>query len=161
MPELRQVTVRDWGDIDSAPMLTGPEKDAVATVFQETEHDSLVLVPEFKLNEDDHDVVRATDDEALSVEADFGRLAVGYWENYSDGAIRFTQFHRKNDPTINGTNWGCYIPKSTTVVLDAADALGDLDSPQEGLDAFADGGRPLGFDTPDEHGSIQYGGRNA
>lgn len=139
MSELRHVTVTEWADIDDAPLLTGPEKDAVATLFRETEHQNVVVLPEFKLDEDDHDVVRAADDEALSVEVEFGRLAVGYWEDYSDKAIRFTQFHRKNDPEISGTNWGCYIPKSTTVVIQAGGQMDSLESPQAGLDSFARG----------------------
>jgi len=139
MSDLRHVTVTEWADIDSAPLLTGPEKHAIATLFRETEHQTAVVLPEFKLDEADHDVVRAADDGALSVEADFGRLAVGYWEDYSDAAIRFTQFHRKNDPTIDGSNWGCYIPKSTTVVVEASGQMETVESPQAGLDSFARG----------------------
>jgi len=141
MSELRQVTVTDWGDIDSAPVLTGSEKHAAATIFGETGHESVVVLPEFKLGESDHDVVRAADDTALSVEADFGRLAVGYWEDYSEKAVRFTQFHRKNDPAACGTDLSCYIPKSTTVVLDAGPQLDSLDAPQAGLGEFAGGSR--------------------
>lgn len=138
--ELRSVTVRSWDDVDQAPMLTGQEKDAVVEVLRETDQTSLFLLPDFKRDEPDHDVVRLDADEVIDVDADGGRLAVGYWEDYSDKAVRVTQFHRKNDPTIDGSNWGCYIPKSTTVVIEADGNLDDLDSPQRGLDDFIPGG---------------------
>jgi hypothetical protein len=131
--ELRTVTVRSWDDVDHAPMLTGPEKDAVVTVLRDTRHDSLFILPDFKRDEDDHDVVRLNADSVIDVNANAGRLAVGYWENYSAKAVRVTQFHRKNNPDITGSNWGCYIPKSTTVVIEADGHLDSLDTPQRGL----------------------------
>jgi hypothetical protein len=138
--ELREVTVRSWDDVDQAPMLTGPEKDAVVTVLRETTHNSLFILPDFKRDENDHDVVRLDADSVIDVNADAGRLAVGYWENYSPKAVRVTQFHRKNNPDITGSNCGCYIPKSTTVVIKADGHLDSLDTPQRGLNDYADGG---------------------
>lgn len=137
MSELRHVLVNQWSDVDGAPLLSGSEKDAVAVLFNETDHDSVAILPDFKLQEPDHDVVRASNDEVLDVEVEFGRLAVGYWEDYSDGAVRFTQFHRKNDPSVSGSNWGCYIPKSTTVVLEKGPAFDGLETPQQSLGAWS------------------------
>lgn len=59
-----------------------------------------------------------------------------------------------------------WVPKSCVCVFELAEKH-SLSTPQEGLDAFADGGRPIAFDTPDAHGSIAYsdmrftGDRNA
>lgn len=133
---LRDVTVRGYDDIDDAPMLNGDEKQALVEVIESTDFDSLFLLPDFKLDEDDHDVVRIDDDELVDIEHPAGRLAVGYWEDYSAKATRVAQYHRKNDPSLNLANPGCYIPKTTTVVITVDDGIDSIDDPQVGLGAF-------------------------
>lgn len=115
--------VGDWDDIDAAPV-DGRSKERVAQIFRDTEWTSVVWIPEWCLDDEDKDIATVENND---------RLAVGDVDDYSDKAWRLYQPHREdesNDP-------GGYLPKSATVHFERLDTLGDLNSPQAGLEDFA------------------------
>lgn len=123
----RHVIVSEWADIDRAPQVADRDKQRVATILSEQSWEHVVWIPQWVLDDSDKDIetVEASD-----------HLAVGDIEDYSEKAWEFVQPHRQ-DP--NGVPGG-YLPKSAVVVFERLRGVETIETPQQGLDAFAGGG---------------------
>jgi len=122
MPD-EKIPVTNWDTIDAAEALSDPEKQRVATIFTEQSWDIVVWIPEWLL-EDKSDI--ATVESAA-------HLAVGRIEDYSEKAWKFEQRH--GDLTTEE-----FLPKSSVVVLSRVRGVNEIETPQQGLDAFAGAG---------------------
>lgn len=125
------VRVREWTDIDAAPdVVSGVDKQRVATIFTEQSWDHVVWIPTWLLEDDEKDIktVESSD-----------HLAVGDVTDYSDKAWQFVQPHRDGEDGLGDP--GGYLPKSQVVVFERSDGLEAVDTPQADLSAFggADG----------------------
>lgn len=118
--------VAGWDDIDRATEPTDRDKQRVASIFSEQSWDYVVWIPTWLLDDADKDVE--------TVEAST-HLAVGDVEDYSDKAWRLHQPHRNSgidEPKA-------FLPKSSVVVFERARGVEAIETPQQGLGAFADG----------------------
>jgi hypothetical protein len=115
-----KIPVTNWDTIDAADTLDDPEKQRVATIFTESSWDIVVWIPEWLL-EDKDDI--ATVESAA-------QLAVGRIEDYSEKAWKFEQRH--GDLTTEE-----FLPKSSVVVFSRVRGVEEIETPQQGLDAFA------------------------
>lgn len=119
------IAVSNWGDIDAGPdVVSGRDKQRVATVFRDMEWDSVVWIPDWILDDDD-------DTDLETVEAS-DNLVVGQVDDYSAKSWRVYQPHRKDE----SPDPGGYVAKSQTVHFERTPGLEDIDTPQTGLDAF-------------------------
>jgi hypothetical protein len=118
-----KIPVTNWDTIDAADALDDPEKQRVATIFTEQSWDIVVWIPEWLL-EDKSDI--ATVESAA-------QLAVGRIEDYSEKAWKFEQRH--GDLTTEE-----FLPKSSVVVFSRVRGVNEIETPQQGLDAFASAG---------------------
>lgn len=115
------VPIKEWGDIDLSPsVVSGEDKDCVAQLLRETDWKTVVWVPAWMIENDDKSIG--------TVEVP-KNLVVGQCNDYSEAAWRLYQPHLEDA--------GEYLPKSQVVVFEVEGALGDLDSPQQGLSDFA------------------------
>jgi hypothetical protein len=117
------VVVGSWNDIDDAPgVVSGRDKDLVASVFRDQNWTYVVWIPDFILDDADRDVdlVESSD-----------HLAAGGVSDYSDKAWKFSQPYRET-ATDDATS---FLPKSQVVVFERLDDL-DLNTPQQGLTDF-------------------------
>lgn len=121
----RHVTVANWYDIDGAPDVTARDKQRVATIFSEQDWDHVVWLPTWLLEDEDKEIetVEASD-----------HLAVGDVSDYSEKAWAMTQ------PHLNRAQWAQYLPKSSVVVFERVPGIGVVETPQQGLTAFAGDG---------------------
>lgn len=127
MADARHYPVAEWADIDAADRPSERAKQRVATILSEQSWDYVVWIPEWLLEDDDKDI------ETVESSA---HLAVGEIDDYSEKAWRFTQPHRSGDP-------GGYLPKSSVVVFDRVRGVESIETPQQGLAAFAGGDRDV------------------
>jgi hypothetical protein len=118
-----KIPVTNWDTIDAAEALSDPEKQRVATIFTEQSWDVVVWLPEWVL-EDKSDIqtVESAD-----------RLAVGRIEDYSEKAWQFEQRHA-------GLSTEEFLPKSAVVICSRVRGVEAIETPQQGLDAFAGAG---------------------
>ncbi|MXR52324.1 hypothetical protein GRX03_12010 [Halovenus sp. WSH3] len=134
------IEVATYDDLASHDRLTGSAVDVVAETLLRRPESVVVAMDEWLVEEKD----------LTGVSGRHPELVVGVIARETDDAWLVSEGSAED-----------WVPKSCACAFELADDH-DLSTPQEGLDAFADGGRPLGFETPDEHGSIQYaGGRDA
>lgn len=118
-----KIPVTNWDTIDAADALDDVEKQRIATIFTEQSWDVVVWIPEWLL-EDKSDI--ATVKSAA-------HLAVGRIGDYSEKAWKFEQRH--GDLATEE-----FLPKSSVVVFSRVRGVGEIETPQQGLDAFAGAG---------------------
>jgi len=129
-------TVTAYDDLASHDRLTGSAVDAVADTLLRRPESVIVVMDEWLTDEKD----------LQGIDTRHPEIVAGVIQRETDDAV-----------LVSDGSADDWVPKSCACVFELADDA-DLSTPQEGLDAFADGGRPLGFDTPDAHGSVQCAG---
>lgn len=132
-----RVTVETYDDLASHDRLTSSQADAVTRALLRRSELSVVVAM----------------DEWLAQEKDLGGL-----DRYPD-LVAGVIVRETDDAWLVGENGAQdWIPKSCACVFELAERH-DLSTPQADFGEFvADGGQPISFDAPDEHGTIQYSG---
>lgn len=126
MSDARYVYVGEWADIERTPEsgISDRDKQRVATIFTEQSWDHVVWIPGWLLEDKDVETVESSD-----------HLAVGDVDDYSEKAWRLWQPHR-NEGAIEPNE---FLPKSEVVVFERARGVETIETPQQGLAAFAGG----------------------
>lgn len=122
--EARYVVVEEWSDIERTPEsgIYNRDKQRVATIFTEQSWGYVVWIPGWLLEDKDVETVESSD-----------HLAVGDVDDYSEKAWRLWQPHRNEGVTEPNE----YLPKSEIVVFEWARGVETIETPQQGLAAFA------------------------